>query len=321
MKSHDSARKRPRDNKSSLRARYNAYSRLSTPGAIINTYRNHEIGPEEAVHALEHTVADGRNVAGEICLQQTMQAPSVDEAAKWLERADYNFRASVEARSSGQQMNGHQAKALLHLAQLGNNAIIVSTAKLPDPHKAAKAYESTLDASLQIRQDYLTAVNRNDRNLAAGLSGAIGEAAVLLLGQRYAIWSGINSSTWFMMLSWFNQDRRTSRGSPVNRSWDINGYSDHGEGIKTDYRIQVKSTDYLRRIDDADPASGITTISVRPDLQLRGERRLHVDYIIAECLGDYEGMEQASQRLDARTSLLLDKLDNPTVRLSRPTNA
>lgn len=295
------------NNRNAVSSKAHLYSR--NPHGLLVRLHNHRIGAEEAVESLEKTNAYGRCVAGEICVELAYKTSRIEDTAAFLARARHNFE--VSSKSTVSTMQGHSARALLHLAQLPNHAIIASTGKLPVRSQALKAYESTVAAGEKIAEAFHEATIARTKSVI-DLAGVASEASALTLGQRYALWSGIDSETWFPMTSFFSEDHRNADSpTKTNRAWDMNIYQKHdSHPLDTAYRVQIKSSPHKRDLNDAKPEADIVTLYLRPDLQIQPHEAMRVTTIIMEAAAEMEADAGASARLDVRTEHFLDKLDS-----------
>ena len=283
------------------------------PLTVINDLRAGRTDGESAIRKLEHRGRAGIVTAGELCVELAMRTTDIIQTAELLDRAKKDFQTVTRPDVHPATMDGNQARALIHLAQLPNHAFMAAHGELPTPEAAQKTYLSTIKAATKVADAFEIATKKGDSRTIS-LAGVSAETSLTLLGQRYGIWSGIGSETWFMMLAYYSEDHlnlNTTKASR-NKAWDATIFTKIDEIVEPTYRIQIKSSERARGLSrDASPDSGIVTVCVRPDLQLAKSESFRSTTIIRECAGELAGTwPNAGPNLEARTDKFLDKLDS-----------
>jgi hypothetical protein len=151
---------------------------------------------------------------------------------------------------------------------------------------------------------------RHDRlDSAIEVRGALGEMAILLLAQRYAL-REVGCEEWLPLQSTFSEDNGGDcLGDSGDFAWDLNIFTpseDNGLPDKT-YNLQIKNFND----ETGDPPLG-PTLYINPDLVLRPDDSWVYGKIIAAC--DFEaqspgGSERLTRELNARTERLLNVLE------------
>ncbi|MGH7237461.1 MAG: hypothetical protein ACREGF_02920 [Candidatus Saccharimonadales bacterium] len=279
---------------------------------VARAYREQQVKPPEAYRLLAGGGLDGRALAAEIAVEQAYLAgkESSDEAIKWIGRSSEMY-SSVIAECQWTRPNWlspTEARARLQLIQLPNHAAIAVNQTLPSPAMADKAYRQSVALAQDFQQSYFNNREMMTKDQATDTVGAGAELAVLLLGQRLAVYS-IGCENWMIMPSLYSQDRANQAGSVHNQAWDLSGY-DGSSGVNLQNRIQVKSTNYENG-NHSNYAANISLVHVSPDLSLPGEEHTPPVWIIADCYRELcePNPIAPSDRLMRRTNLLLGRLD------------
>lgn len=285
------------------------------PLTIRLAQMNGEISLEEAVNRLEYTNREGLVAAGKMAVQIAANAPDFETASGWIQRAGDTFERASEIPIGGSHGADH-AEARLGLAQLPLMGYLAMFHSLPPKKLVEKAYESTVEVISKVVHDWQNHRYDKDSDQKNTVLGTASETAVLLLGQRYALTSSIEESSWLPLHSLYSEDHANKTRRAYNRAWDVTFYTDLGESPEKSYFVQIKTSDYIQRDRRhlKKSAAHITHIYFTPDLAFNNEKGIPtlnaIDELAAECDGD----SYAKYNLQARTEKLLDLLDRETPR-------
>lgn len=299
------------------RAEITRLARETSPMGVSSEYQHGRTPLAIAVQRFERSGSvKGLLDAAELCLEQAFKEDGLEKTGEWLGRGKHNLERIVHNNVAAETPVKHETvRALLHLAQLPNTQHLALTNAIPPVRKAEGAYQQTV----KVMHSLTPAFQRQRQNSArhsdvAFQAGTFAEASVLLLGQRHAL-REMGDQSWFPMMAWHSQDHANTHGTTINRGWDVSVYTDIDGVENPTYRIQVKSSDQATTHHErhAQTIPGISFIVLRDALSLSKTDRQHfsVTKVIAELACEAEGNDpRVTERLDARTNLLLDALDD-----------
>lgn len=292
---------------------YNRHARqfamLHDPFTIRMAQLGGEICMEDAVERLEHTGRDGVVFAGKMAVELAAKATDFDSASHWIQRAGSNFERAIDSAHDTTQ-RATRVEARLGLAQLPLVGYLAMFHKLPPRKLVEKAYEGSLEAMSEVEQDFKHFAHRNGSEEKSSLVGIATETAVLLLGQRYALSSSIDESSWLPLHSLYSEDHNNKTRNAYSRAWDITFYTDINNLPEQSYLVQVKSSDYThpergRRNASIEP---IIELNFNPDLAFPNEKGLPAMATLRELQKELSGDPTTQHNLHIRTEKLLDIL-------------
>lgn len=278
---------------------------------IAEAYLSGEKELGQAVYRLVKRGSFGHLLAGEITLEEASKSsPSLvsshlNNAKRHYKNASSNHVLKQEVGS--EHTPGIRARALLRLPQLPIYDAIYRQGELPNQERAASVYRKLIDGAegmIDAQQER----GRDKSRTVTDLTGIMGETAVLLLAQRYAL-REIGAESWFPATSLYSEDKGLSADCAGTLPWDVSIFTriSRKDPIDKSYRIQVKNgVDELQSTDD------VAVVHVYPDLALREDENRTSALIIRSCMLEFrnpENCERITRDLDARTGQLLDIVD------------
>ena len=289
---------------------YKHYHRLEH---VTRQYLSGLINAKSALLSIDHINSpNSRLTAAQIELDAGSKQPKL--ASLWLNRVERDLKlaadydacdvAGIEARTL--QMQYPVYKKLLCLKQLPNQA------------EAETVYYNTIRYASNLSGLSSRFYESDDIKKYQRIIGLIGEILILALMQRSAIRTATTSER-FAIKSFISEDRCFKPGMVTNPGWDISDLVyDRSGGIYTKNKIQVKSSatavynSYSQR---PKPSSTIKLVRLDPDIKLWPDEHFVATNIIHTAEEEllYPGDQECSNRLDARTSLLYNILDSPSI--------
>lgn len=290
------------------------FSVESEPTRIIGSYYARSVDSRTAIRRLEHTTAQGILWAGEIALEQAHKAADNSKASESLSYAQAMFARAkkIGELASRLSIDHVTARAQVQSVHLPVQALLVLEDRLPPRPLAEKVYQRTVNIGYSLALEHRANVHGANRIELNDMLGVTGELAVLSLLERVSL-RAIGTESWFPLLSLASEDHRNKHGSSLNHGWDISIFTDREDSPITDYRIQVKASNgkppSLVRPDE----TGISLVSIHPDLKIKPDEYHIPSRVIEECfteLNDPAHSALASANLDERTEKLLEKIDS-----------
>jgi len=274
---------------------------------VADSYLKNEIDIEEAINGLKRS-GFGKFLIGEIAIEQSSQVkPS--EAPYWLRVARGNYNSVI--RSNDPKIHlATKSKAELRIAQLSLFREVNFYERLPNHDKTYEAYKQILGLSKELL-DYSSIAPYSKNNVDIEIRGIIGEAAVLLMLQRFSM-REMPEATWAPLQSYFSEDHGGTCISKSDKpSWDINIFTQLGrdEPIEKTYQIQVKN---IKNLYSRDCSESQEVIYIREDLRLSKDEK-PISSIIHSLDIENErpdSAERITKMLDERTEKMLDKIDS-----------
>lgn len=218
--------------------------------------------------------------------------------------------------SFGEKLDYISMRSLLQLAQLPLVSYMSATRSLPAPNLVDKVYKTTLEVGNELAQNFYRQLDDKSTTLEQQqqLAGVLSESGILLLGQRYASMH-MQDQSWLPMFALFSEDHANTRGSSTNHAWDISVWTDvENKQPEVTYKVQVKNSSRALEHDDMsyESSNGLCLLVVQDMLNLGyvDKNRFTCTKIISECFHEQTvGTPSVTERLDMRTSLMLDAFD------------
>lgn len=278
--------------------------------AIANQYLQGELLADRAATRLAEGNPFGRFLAGEVLLDQVTKDPT-SVVAGHLSRAKEHFTAVVQQTDNGLWQDGYdhagsRGRAMFRIAQLGVYHSLYAQKVMPKRPAVEAAYRKVLGTAVQV--NHHRSKNFQDRITSAlDLRGVIGEMAVLLLAQRYALHTEI-SDEWLPLQSSFSEDHGGNCLADTGAyAWDMNVFAPTGE---RDLPTRVQSLQVRYANSGSAPTLG-PTVHISPDLAMYPGEKFVAEAIINECNFEMQSPERAArltENLDTRTERLLNIL-------------
>lgn len=269
---------------------------------VANQYLHGELSAYNAAGQLTNKGPLGKLLAGEVLLDEAARGER-HMASSLLQFAKENLGGVVSQTEQGTWKDGYDhagslAKARMRLAQFKALTTVYSKRMMPQRATVQGMYSKLLSRAVTTADT--VRLNPHDRLASAiEVRGVLGEMAVLLLAQRYALREA-DSDVWLPLQSLFSED---SGGDCVMDTdayaWDLNVLTPGGNGPETTYTLQIKS------IDQGETPKG-------PTLYIASDLALQPGAIITACDLEAQSPDQAThltQELDARTEKLLNFFD------------
>ena len=281
------------------------WERGRNPDRIAGRYLDGQSSAEEALGLLEHSDKRGLLYAARIATQAATESPSFNEASLLIDRSRTNYVKALDRMAGTAGFLNLKAEASIGLAQLPILGYMAMFKQMPPPKLLEQVYADTVNATFYAAQD-ITQRNTTTEVEMSKLIGTVTEAAVVTLGQRYAI-RNIADGSWLPVHSLYVEDAKAVLGSATSLAWDMTLFEDLGDGPKAVDRMQIKSSN-RRQIGNPTMAyaDGITLLHFNPDLALPSDTGLSQVHTVRQAATELAGQQSASAHLDARTELLLD---------------
>jgi len=248
-------------------------------------------------------------LAGEISLDRAARAEQ-HMVSTHLSQANRNFHKTIEHQDNRLTSGGldimSRIRAGVRLAQFSLNGIVYGKKRLPDPGVVRSAYEALIGHS--VRSVEALQVDANNGRRSSAERQALGEAAVLLLAQRYAL-REVGVQEWLPAQSLFSEDRgRSCLVDSSDFTWDMNIFTPSQQAGNPPERTYA-----LKIIRDsvAETKRG-PTVAIHPDLAVVPKEIFIPEKIIAACGRELKYPKDSARlthELDARTELFLDVID------------
>lgn len=276
---------------------------------IANGFLHEEITPYRAIEKLKKVgLPISLLFAGEIAIESA-HSDSPTLATSWLRYAKQHLDTAVDkAKDPDHYDPSSQLRALVKKAHLKPYAHVLTHDTLPGAGLVTPMYDRLIQIGRSFSQITPEEMQEISEDSRIEIAGTLGELAVLLLGQRYAL-NTIGCNTWLPMQSKFSEDHG---GDCLNHTdeftWDI-GIHTHTapEPIEQSYAVQIKTSDT-----NTDLAPGPGVLFISPDLALYPGEKIIPRIIITSCFYEQDptiNHDRISADLDARTEKFLDCLD------------
>lgn len=165
--------------------------------------------------------------AGRLAMELANRENDSNKATVWFEKAMTRFeQARIRSLHDKTALHLDALKASYLVSQLPAMSRLCFQGTLPDQSTATLTYHRLLETGYTVFEHRHQAATENPEVIKSlewsEVVGLIAEIAVLSLGQRYALRSGITPETWFPMPASYSQDMLLNRrGSSINHAWDI----------------------------------------------------------------------------------------------------
>jgi hypothetical protein len=279
---------------------------------LANDFINDNITLDLALFRLGNRGLYGTYLAGELLLEEASSSSGQHRAIK-LKRANHKFTyvQNLRERVSNNRDFVTTARASLRKQQIPIFHSMLANYRLPNQQIMEDRYEGLVRLSNSLL-DHSTEYRYAKDDDAIELRGILGEMAVLLLLQRFAI-NELPESSWIPVQSYFSEDHGGNCISTTTKpAWDINIFTqlDKTEPIQQTYKIQVKTheKDFLPYQESA-----LDIININQDLSLDEKESRIASLIIRSCLAEKKNpnnCERIASMLDERTDRMLDKIDS-----------
>lgn len=283
--------------------------------SIQRRYSRGEIDAKTAIKQFERTSSLGVLRAGEIAVEEASKSSKPKLAVSLFNQAEDLFIRAEQMQQLrwSNRLDAIRARAQIDLAYLPVHKLVYVN-ELPPQNIAEVVYQQTVLTGHGLAKEYRDKnpdVSKPERHDINGICAEIGTMALL---QRLPIVSGLDPQTWFPRFTYYSEEHSNTHGATVSRSADLVVMSKRGVEIETDYRIQVRASDF-RKAEFKPDESGITLVCLNPDLKLERDRFNVGCLIVEEC---FKEMAQPRRRsyfasnLNQRTDKLQDLLDDET---------
>lgn len=282
------------------------WSSQHNPNNALIRFKNQEITAEEVMKTLEHTGKHGFIPAARIAIEEAVISPSFYDSSRLIDRARMNYNKALLMASNTNGSLDIKAEATINLAQLPIMAHLAMFKRLPSVSITEKAYRATVSSSIWAAECLIKRLCSSKLE-ADKLVGVVTEAAVLVLGQRYAIRSHDDGS-WLPTSSLYSEDRANMHRTTTNRAWDMTVWTEFDDG-DPGYgdRVKIKSSPYSGKDSGyTGHEDWITLLHFNPDLRLDTDTGLSQVATIVGAMQELEGASSASANLEERTERMLD---------------
>ena len=282
--------------------------------------------PSRVLHIIDslssERMPDARLMAAEMATEIATKAPiSGERKIELLGRAKELLTTISNADEHFNANTVIGIKAKVNLAALPAIATLAIEERLPSPAVIAKTYGELGQLAEQTVQRSRELKTSGQREKAARLNGITGELAINLLLLRFQI-KELGGKGEIALPSFFSEDNLGLFGAGNTHSdkWDLSVFSDTSGPPELLHAIQVKTAD-PHQVERTGRGSlkptvdGIVYLCVREDLATTSRERQGMGSPILSIVGcvqhELDGTAKPSEteRLDSRTELLLDILD------------
>jgi hypothetical protein len=301
----------------------------ASPKEVVDDYATRKITYNRAVSLLETRSAIGALWAGEISIEEAGKYRRYEDYQPLLASAHAYFNAA-EKRGLGQTLGRNcdeAGRARLYKANIFAYAGIIE-GKLPNEFLARKIYHETVKIghALSTQQMHNYESKTNTQEVTSSLIDTIAITALLQreLVNQFEVYreeSGeIMEPGWFVVPSTVSY-RRTNAAQPhIDNTWSIELVENpltYGRepdpnnpiDVISKIRTGLDSSLHIPKVVD----ESIVRVSTYPDLRIADTRKVKIAHAILEDALDEitnpNDCLDATRRLDTRTGLLLQKLD------------
>jgi|GEM_PF-699946 len=295
----------------------NAISRGGGPHNVLHSYQMHEMSRDFAIKKLSYMGTSGRLFAGQLLIEKSSRADSSDESIEILGEAAVQFKEAEIAfgkRHEAKSKKSDFYRAQLFLGYLPIFAYMNSENSFPPAEAAESAYQKTINIGYKVLEEILDHnINTDNYKKRSNLKGLLGEIAVLGLTNRAAVYD-IGSDNYFAVPATVQYDRANRHGTTVDRSSDINVFSDNVGLEDPAYKLAIKNSNYIYESVNKFELGKNIRINVSPDLENNPNESYVSSEIMKELYSEMSGIfysAEVTESLDYRTEKLFDIFDNP----------
>lgn len=274
-----------------------------------NEYLKGQATAREAIRLLPHDGLFSSLLSGEIAVEEATKA-GIDYASGWLSFARNKLDKVVEnSYINDEKDEAYAARAALRLTQLEVLDSIYSHHQMPTEDQVFDMYINIGKLGVELL-DKRKIDENNQYHTMSNIKGVLGEMAVLLLIDRYAL-NDIGPDSFVALQSILSEDHGGDclhyDSSPA---WDINILTRLSleEAIEKTYRLQIKNSKFycpnMKRND-----LFVTNVFLDPDLAVDKHELKIPEKIIRGCnveLNYPVSVERLSSELDKRQEQLLE---------------
>lgn len=276
---------------------------------IANQYLHEELPAFSAARQLTTKGPFGKWLAAEVLLDAAAHREK-RAASTLLASAQQNYSGVISQTEGGTWRDGYdhadsRVRTHMRLTQFKALRDVVSRGRMPSPGTVEAMYNKLLNRAVSTAE----AVRQNHRDRidsAIRVRGTLGEMAVLLLAQRYAL-REVGCDVWLPLQSFFSEDSGGDCLAETNTyAWDLSVFTPNAAARpELTHMLQIK--DMNRGEDERGP-----TLYISPDLALQPTETFVTQAIIAACEFEAQAPSQAgrlTRELDARTERLVELLE------------
>lgn len=285
---------------------------------IMNDYLHEELRYEEAKSKL--TVKNSSTsdfLIGELTVEECFRLGTTRWSliSSHLEQAKASYKKVIRnVHQENPETNAsNKLRSGLRLAQIPSLNSILKSDQIPNLSTFTSMYSKIVNLGATTLAAYPDVfVDQHDTTLE--VKGTLGEIALLALAQRHSL-REVNGEGWLPLQSFFSQDHGGDcQENTEGHAWDMTIFTQYDPDcpLESTYKIQDKIFfDGQNRVNN-----DITTIGVRPDLQIRQNEYSStiIKSILLGCQIEYNAVEprkaeRITSELDFRTNKLLSILD------------
>ncbi len=274
-----------------------------------NEYLTGQATAREAIELLPHEGLFSGLLIGEIAVEEATKVDATF-ASGWLSFARKKLDKVAESSYIDDENDDtNVARALLRLTQLEALETIYSYHQMPSENQALDMYLSLGQLGVDLL-DKRKVDENNQSRISSNIKGVLGEMAVLLLIERYAL-KEIGADSFVALQSMLSEDHGGDCiRYDISPSWDINILTRLSleEAIEKTYRLQIKNSKFYfpntKRND-----LFVTNVFLDPDLAVYENEQNISERIIRGCyieMHNLASLERLSSELDKRNEQLLE---------------
>lgn len=252
----------------------------------------------------------GAWLAAEVSLEEARGSQQSGATSFWIGMAEEYYRQVISGESTAtiSSASALSLRAEARLLQLPSYKSIIEDRCLVTEEDAQSMYEglviNTHGGLEALNDDHFE--KESDR---LRLIGAVNELSVMCLALRYTL-RETGPHTWLPLQSVYSEDHGEHDGTVSKApNWDLTIFTHmRPDDLQPSYVVPIKSnrTPYKKKSKEQ------KTLALNPDLKLSKSERKVGSRIIRGCfreLFEKGDSKDVTQRLDDRTELLLDQLD------------